>query len=138
MFALYFNNIGCCILNRVCGFGCHSTASLYHFDYIYTSNSVDYFSKIDESSICYSFSESSRYTLYHNYGCISFKKLNMSNNKHSYYSAIYAAPTANSQSLSFSLNYSSIANNTAKSRGCIYLEASSALYCIGTSNIINN
>ena len=62
----------------------------------------------------------------------------MSNNKCNAYSAIFANPSESSQSLTFSLNFSSIANNTATTYGCIQLNNQNALYCIGTSNIINN
>ena len=119
--AIYASSIAHCILNRVCGFGCHSVSANDQFcsisiSWVKTTNK----NEIHESSICNSIAlPKSSYTIEFFNGCIVMEKMNESNNECYSHSGLSVSPSLNGDIVASYISYSSISNNTMISSICI-------------------
>ena len=138
IYSRYGNNV----LHNVCGTDCQSTNGNEGFALLdgSSSTSIDTKNYVNESSIANCVA-SNYYTMYHYYGNIQYKSVNLSNNNAYSYSAIYCYPNQkDGNGIATSISYSSFSNNTATSYYCIYLDyySSANQYEINMSNIIYN
>jgi hypothetical protein len=144
--ALYLSNSGGqCVLYKVCGYDCYSTYSgsnspCYQFSYIGVKDDATSKNYVNYSSItrCINENSNSHYTLYHDYGKISYPSVNISMIKCQYYSAIYCAPSSDSNSVTCSFSYSSITDNTASGHTCIWFNRNGPKYEMKYCNILRN
>ena len=125
-------------MNHVCAIECKSShRSSFTYAIGSTSRTVN---SIHHSSIAYCFAENS-YTMYHSYGYIDIRSVNLSHNTATQYSALVCQPSSIKDNIGTSISYSSFADNNATSQYCIYLNYNSDSadeYKISNSNIIRN
>ena len=126
--AIYLSITGESVLSKICGFGCFSKANKGQFDYIEVTSEATKRNELLDSSV----------SRYHNYGKVHFKNDNISLNECNRYSAIDSDNQyAESNCFGFTLEYSSIANNSAST--CICIRASSSYKkLISSCNILRN
>jgi hypothetical protein len=144
--AIYFYNRGSgqCVLYEVCGNDCFSTytsgSSLGQFARIDVSNGATSKNYVNYSSItrCVNERSNSYYTLCLIYGNICCPSVNISMNKCSYFSGFCCNPFGDSNTITFSLSYSSFADNSANECGCIGFYDNSAKCEIKSCNILRN
>jgi predicted outer membrane repeat protein len=134
--AIYFSNSGQFVMFKVCGYGCKSTSSNMHFDYIYVTDSISSKNEVHDSVICHTTQTSNHDLVYHRYGKVVVKQTNISSNS-VYQISLQSYPSSNGDSVASSISYSSFANNFASDGVCIYL-SSSYLYEIDSCNVISN
>ena len=136
---------GNCVFHNLCGYSCEATSRNCAFSAVNSdSNSINY--AVDCSiSNCVALSSSSSYgygTMYHYYGNIFIKSVNLSHNNCNYYSAIDCRPnkamSEGSETFGTIISYSSFKNNTAEKYITIYLYNSAYNHKINNSNIIEN
>ena len=131
------NNKICCVLNNVCGYEC--SASYESFIWVTSDDSTRTKNYVFQSSVA-NCEASTSYTMFHYYGNILYKSVNLSDNNANYYSAIDCRPNQKDENnIGISISYSSFSNNSAKTYYCIYLEyysSSANQYEINMSNII--
>ena len=129
---------GNAVFNRICGYKCSSSNNVCFSTIQGSSRTIN---TVHDSSVAYCVA-SSYYTMYHYYGCIDIKSVNLSHNKASSYSALTCRPSStNGGTYGTNISYSSFSNNTASSQWCIYLRYSNSVakqYEINNSNIIEN
>jgi hypothetical protein len=139
--AIYFSNSNSAqyVLYAVCGNGCSSTSAGV-FAHIYFNSADSNNNYVNYSSIvhCAGAASGSECTLYHNYGKIYCPSVNMSMNKCSYHSGIIYRTFVDSSSFTSLLSYSTFANNSATSYGCIWCNTGGANYEIKCCNILRN
>ena len=140
IYSRYGNNV----LHNVCGTDCQSDNN-EGFAVLdgSSSTSIDTKNYVNESSIANCKADGS-YTMYHLYGNIQYKSVNLSNNNVYYTSAIYCYPNQkDGNGIATSISYSSFSNNTAETYYCIYLyydisNEDANQYEINMTNIIYN
>jgi hypothetical protein len=142
--AIFFSNGGQCVFHKVCGYDCNSHyvgsfSSRGQFSCIYANNDASSKNYVNYSSIAHCVKESSNSwcTMRHQYGKICFPSVNISMNK-CYSRIIYCNPYADSNSVTFSLSFSSFTDNIALGSTCILLEAGNTNYEIKSCNILRN
>jgi hypothetical protein len=141
--AIYFSNTnnGQSVLHEVCGYDCCSTSSTDHqFAYIQVNNAASSKNYANYSSFtrCVTVNSESEYTLSLFNGKISCPFVNSSLNKCKCVSGLYCCPLSDSNCVTCSILYSSIADNIDTGWICIYLERSAANYEIKNCNILRN
>jgi hypothetical protein len=138
--AIHFNNknSGQCILHKVCGYDCSSPNTL--FSYVNVKNDVISKNYINYSSVlkCVNENSNSGYMLCHQYGKFCCSSVNVSINKCYHRSGIDCHPFSDSNFVTASLSYSTIADNNATGHTCISFAAPGAKYEIKSCNILRN
>ena len=115
--AIYSKN-GNIVLDHVCGTNCYS-AYFEGFSDIYGKSSGKSINYVHDSSVAYCVA-SNQFTMYHYYGHIDIKSVNLSHNEAARYSALTCWPSStNENNIGTSISYSSFSNNTASSQRCI-------------------
>ena len=137
--AIYVHSSNC-VLHKVCGVSCESSY-ISSFSYIGQESSKQTNNTVYDSSVAYC-NAVSYYAMYHSFGYIDIKSVNLSHNKaKSSYPALYSQPSStNGGKYGTSISYSSFSNNSAQNR-CIYFgykSSSANQYEINYSNIIRN
>jgi hypothetical protein len=147
---IYFKSTttGQCVLNRICGYDCikSNTGNIRGiFAYIYMSKDLNYKNHVNDSSITQSINKNmdSIFPLALEYGNVLCPSDNFTNNFCNRYPSVGCYPTGGTTSVTFSLSYSSVVNNTADGNygwGCIHIIGSDSnpSYIIDTCNVINN
>jgi hypothetical protein len=142
--AIYFDNTnnGQCVLHKVCGNDCYSTCSSYSFGqfariYVCDGASNKNYANYSSISRCVNSNLYSYIPLRLQYGKIFCPSVNSSMNKCQYYSGIYCWPFVDSNSVTCSMSYSSLADNVASDYICICF-GSNAKYEIKYCNILRN
>ena len=139
--ALYLS-IKNAIYNKICGFGCKTTACSFGiFDYVNLNDSIENKNQILSSTIAYTTSACAYYIVYHRYGQIIAKETNFSHNECYHISAIICYPSYSQGRVSCLLSFSSFSNNIAtKDYGCIYFGTTNSFIDnqIQACNIIKN
>jgi hypothetical protein len=140
--AIYFYNSGSqCVLYGVCGYDCSTTTDWdYQFAIIYVSNSASVKNYVNYTSIsrCVNEVSGAYSTFYLCYGNICCPSVNTSMNRCIGYSGIYCNPSIDSNSVTCSLTYSTIADNIDINYICIYLSSIGANKEMKYCNIIRN
>jgi hypothetical protein len=143
--AIYFSNSGSgqSVFYGVCGYDCCSTStgnSNYQFACTYVKDATSSKNYVNYSSIvrCVSESSGSWYNLALHNGNICCPSANISLNKCHYRSGILCQPVSDSNSVTCSFKYSSIADNIANGYTCMSLWISGAKYEIRSCNILRN
>jgi hypothetical protein len=144
--AIYFTNQnnGQCVLYEVCGYDCCTTytsdSSYGQFVYSRMRSITSCKNHVNYSSIscCVSENSNSCCMVFHDYGSIFYLSTNVSMNKCNRYSGVYSFPTSDSNSITSSLTFCTIADNIATGYNCIYFETGGAKYEIKSCNIIRN
>jgi hypothetical protein len=140
--AIYFinTNNGQYVLQGVCGYDCRSTSGGYGpfsynqvYDVVSSKNYIN-FSSISRCGI----TSSPSYMICHHYGTHCYPSVNISMNKCYDRSGIYCAPSVDSNSVTSSLSYSTIADNIATQHTCIQLLRTDAKHEIKSCNILRN
>ena len=136
--AIYISK-GDCVIHEVCGYHCTAN-SQFSFSDVWQSSGTKDKNYVHDSSVAYCVA-SNYYTMYHYYGYIEIKSVNLSHNEATRYSALRCYPSSKQGTYGTSISYSSFADNTA-SYYCIYLwyitSSSANKYEIKNSNIIRN
>ena len=136
--ALFLSITGESILSKICGFGCFSTGSSDQFDYIKVTSDASKRNELLDSSVCRCVQRSKNEMVRHNYGKVHFNDDNISLNECNCYSAIDSDnQNAESNEFGFTLEYSSIANNSASIAICI-LTSNANKKLISSCNILMN
>ena len=122
--AIYFSNTnyGESVLHGVCGYDCNSAGSTDgQFSCVYVKNAASSKNYVNYSSISRCVNENSgTYKIIRlDYGKICYQSTNVSMNKCYYRSSIYGYPYPDSNSVTCSLLYSTIADNHAIQHNCI-------------------
>jgi hypothetical protein len=144
--AIYFRNTnsGESVLYEVCGYDCYSTCTSDsphdQFAFIFVNDVVSKRNHFNYSSItrCGGQNPKTRVTIRLNYGKVCFPSVNISNNKCNCYSGIYSIPFCDPNTVTFSLSYSTFADNNAYDYSCLYLTKGDAKYEIKSCNILRN
>jgi hypothetical protein len=141
--AIYITSNSEIILYKVCGYDCcstHTSDGDGQFAYMYTSNTASDKISFNYSSItrCVGWESASWWTLYLRDGKICLPSINVSMNKCHYTSGIRCIPYLDSNSVTFSLTYSSIADNIATVYYCIYSSTTGSIHEIKYCNILRN
>jgi hypothetical protein len=141
--AIYIRNSNEIILYKVCGYDCcstHTSDGDGQFAYIYTSDTASDRISFNYSSItrCVGWESASYWTLYINKGKICLPSVNVSMNKCHYRSGILCYPYLYSNSVTFSLAYSSFIDNIATVRNCISSYTAGSMQEIKYCNILRN
>jgi hypothetical protein len=143
--AIYFQNSnGQSVLYEVCGYDCYLTYtsdySRGQFSYIVVKDAITSKNHINYSSIarCGIDNSYSWYTLRNNNGKICYSSVNVSMNICNARCGIYCYPSIDSNSVTYSLLYSSIIDNIATDYSSIWLEKTSAKHEIKSCNILRN
>jgi predicted outer membrane repeat protein len=138
--AIYFANTGSgqCVFHEVCGYDCY-TSSNGQFSYVYVKNDASSKSYVNYSSItrCVKTNTNAWHIFRHRYGKQCYPSVNLSLNKY-YGREIYSTPFCDSNSFTFSLTYSTFADNIATEYTCIMLATGGAKYEIKSCNILRN
>ena len=130
-----------CVMNRICGYKCKATQLRCSFCCNIENNCDKNYALDCSISNC---EAKSQYTMFHQYGHIIIKSVNLSSNTCNACSAIQCLPNKvipNEEDLGTVISYSSFAHNIAKSNNCIVLSYSDAQanhYKINNTNIIYN
>jgi hypothetical protein len=135
--AIYFASSGQFVMAKVCGSGCETTSSSYHFDYIQVTNSISSKNEVYDSSICRTNQPSRFCEMYHYYGKVVFKQTNISSNLCHQVTSIRSNPTSNGNMAASTFSYLSITDNIDTLGYTVYL-SSSCLYEIDSCNFISN
>jgi hypothetical protein len=141
--AIYITSSNEIILYKVCGYDCcstHTSSGDGQFAYMYTSNTASDKISFNYSSItrCVGWESASWWTLFLNNGKICLPSVNVSINKCKYMSGIYCYPYLDSNSVTFSLTYSSITDNIATGYYCIFSSTTGSIEEIKYCNILRN
>jgi hypothetical protein len=142
--AIHITSSNECILYKVCGYDCcstHTSDGDGQFAYIGMSNVASDKISFNYSSItrCVGWESASWRTLQLYNGKISLPSVNVSMNKCKYQSGIYCIPYLNSNSVTFSLTHSSIADNIATTGFyCICSTQTGSIEEIKYCNILRN
>jgi hypothetical protein len=141
--AIYFyNSGGQSVLYEVCAYDCCTTGGGYDYQFagINVGNAASYKNYVNYSSISHCVNEisSSNFILALCYGKTFFPSVNISLNKCYYHLAIACWPTVDSNYVTGSLTYSSIADNHALGANCILLNTGSTKSEIKSCNILRN
>jgi hypothetical protein len=137
---LFINtNSGQCVFYAVCGYDCSAPNYNSMFSRVEMYNAASSKNYVNYSSIsrCDDLGSGSWYILCHLYGKICFPSFNISMNK-CYRRLVYYHPYSDSNSVIYSLSYSSFADNYVTSYNTIGLYNSAAKYEIKCCNIIRN
>ena len=120
------------VLNKICGYQCKANN---HDAFCSIAGGVGSRKKnfIFDSSISHCETKIS-YTMYHAYGFIHFKSVNLSHNKANQCAAIYSSPNIN---YGTEVSYCSFGNNTAENY-CIIFKKDNCKHEVTHSNIIEN
>jgi hypothetical protein len=140
--AIYFSN-GQCVLDGVCGYDCYSTYTTspqYQFAYICVNDATSNKNNVNYSSIvrCVNGRPESYYTLGLFWGKICCQSVNISMNECLHHSGIYCTPYKDSNSVTCSISYSSITDNTANGHICIQFWQDGANCEMKSCNILRN
>jgi hypothetical protein len=138
--AIYFSNTnsGQSVLHTVCGYDCNSGTSwgqqicILLYNNALTKNYVNY------SSFARCLNEQRTETLSIYNGKVCCPSINVSMNKCSSVSGVYFCAYVDSSSVTCSLSYSSIADNSAAGYNCILFATTGVKYEIKSCNIIRN
>jgi hypothetical protein len=141
--AIYISSCNESILYKVCGYDCcstHTSNSNAQFALISLSNAASNKIFLSYSSIsrCIIGRSASWYTLQLINGKICLPSVNVSMNKCQYKSGIICYPYLDSNSITFSMTYTSIADNIATGYNCIYSSTTGSINEIKYCNIIRN
>jgi hypothetical protein len=131
-------NNGQSVLHTVCGNDCNSgTAHGQHIG-IFVGNTALIKNYVNYSSFSRCLNEQRTEALAIYFGKVCCPSLNVSMNRCNTYSAIYYRNYIDSSSVTCSLSYSSIVNNSAASYNCIYFSDSGVKSEIKSCNILRN
>jgi hypothetical protein len=141
--AIYIKSSNEIILYEVCGYDCCSTHTGDgdgQFAYIYTSNAASDKISFNYSSItrCVGWESASWRTLQLFNGKICLLSVNVSMNKCKYETGIICGPYKDSNSVTFSLTYTSFTDNIATGCYIIHLTTSGSMQEIKYCNILRN
>jgi predicted outer membrane repeat protein len=143
--AIYFyNNGGQCALHKVCGNDCitsySSGNSFGQFAFISVNNGISSKNYVYYTSItrCVNEYTNSFRTLHNEYGKIYLPSVNISMNQIGYTTGINSNPYADSNSVTFSLLYSTFRDNNASVRACIFVWRTNANFEIKSCNFLGN
>jgi hypothetical protein len=136
---LFYHTSGQCVLYRVCGYDC-CCGSRGMFSYITVSSTASSKSYVNYSSItrCVTDSTSPVDTLGHQNGKICYPSVNSSLNKCYRMTGVTSWPTKDSNSVTCSLTYCTVADNHATGYNCIMCETEGVKNEIKCCNILRN
>jgi hypothetical protein len=126
------------VLHTVCGNDCSTSGSYGHHIAIFVYNTALTKNYVNYSSFsrCLNEQQGEALSIYN--GKICCPSLNVSMNRCSWCSAIYFIHYSDSNSVTCSLSYSSIVDNSAVSSTCIYFSSSGVKSEIKSCNILRN
>jgi hypothetical protein len=137
--AIYFNNQnnGQSVLLSVCGYDCACNSWGQHLCILLYNNALTK-NYVNYSSFSRCLNEQSNEMLAVYYGKVCCPSVNVSMNKCNYYSGFSIYTYVDSNSVTCSLSYSSIADNSATNYNCVGFWTTGAKYEIKSCNILRN
>jgi hypothetical protein len=138
--ALYFynQNNGQSVLHTVCGYDCSTSGSYGQHIAIFVGNTASAKNYVNYSSFSRCLNEQRNEVLAIYFGKVCCPSLNLSLNRCYWCSGIYYRCYIDSSSVTCSLSYSSIIDNSAISNTCICFSDGGAKYEIISCNILRN
>jgi hypothetical protein len=138
--AIYFGNTnnGQSILHTVCGYDCSTSSTYGQHIAIFVGNNPLAKNYVNYSSFSRCLNEQRNEVLAIYYGKVCCPSLNVSMNRCNSYSAIWFYSYGDSNSVTCSLSYSSIVDNSAVSSTCIYFSSTGVKSEIKSCNILRN
>jgi hypothetical protein len=137
--AIYFSNSnnGQSVLHTVCGYDC-ACNDWGQYLYIWMCNNVFTKNYVNYSSFSRCVNEQRNGMLSIHYGKVCCPSVNVSMNRCCHYSGFWFSTYVDSNSVTCSLSYSSIADNGATNYNCIGFWTTGANYEIKSCNILRN
>jgi hypothetical protein len=138
--AIYFNNQnnGQSVLHTVCGYDCSTSSAYGQHIAIFVYNNAISKNYVNYSSFSRCLNEQRTEILSIYYGKICCPSVNVSMNKCNSFSGIWFSAYVDSNSVTCSLSYSSIVDNSATNYICINFATAGANYEIKSCNILRN
>jgi hypothetical protein len=138
--AIYFYNMdnGQSVLHTICGNDCNTGTAHGQHIAIFVGNTALIKNYVNYSSFSHCLNEQRNEVLAIYCGKVCCPSINVSINRCNWVSGIYYRCYVDSSSVTCSLSYSSIVNNSAASHNCIYFTETGAKYEIKSCNILRN